>query len=106
MVLVAAAIFAYLEWGGSGGVIQSGRSPATQASKETPEGRPKISDRIGGAQQDSAARPARNAGAAVAQRAVLYEQQTDPQERKQYVGSVIWRTERSSPDPVSPRTSR
>ena len=104
VVLVAAAIFAYLEWGGSGGVIQSGRSPATQASKETSEGRPKISDRIGGAQQqqDSAARPARNAGAAVAQRAVLYEQQTDPQERKQYVGSVIWRTERSSPGPGQP----
>jgi hypothetical protein len=102
VVLVAAGIFAYLEWG-SGGVLQSGRGPGTQASKETPQGRPKISDRIGGGQQqDSAARPARNAGAAVAQRAVLYEQQADPQERKQYVGSVIWRTETSSPGPGQP----
>lgn len=101
VVLAAAAFFAYLEWGGgTTGVIQSGRSPATQASKEAP--RPKISDRIGGAQQDSAARTARDAGAAVAQRAVLYEQQADPQERKQYVGSVIWRTETTSPGPGQP----
>ncbi|HET7679747.1 MAG TPA: hypothetical protein VFK79_06385 [Xanthobacteraceae bacterium] len=102
LVLAAAAFFAYREWGGSiAGMIQSARSPAVQASKEAPQARPKISDRIGGAQQDSA-RPARNAGAAVAQRAVLYEQQADPQERKQYVGSVIWRTETSSPGPGQP----
>jgi hypothetical protein len=102
VVLGAAAFFAYLEWGGgTTGVIQSGRSPATQASKEAP--RPKISDRIGGAQQqDQAARTARDTGAAVAQRAVLYEQQADPQERKQYVGSVIWRTETTSPGPGQP----
>ncbi len=104
VVLAAAAFFAYLEWGSNiSGMLQSGRSPATLASKEAPQARPKISDRIGGAQQDSAARPARNTGAAVAQRAVLYEQQSDPQERKQYVGSVIWRTETTSPGPGQPR---
>jgi hypothetical protein len=99
LVLAAAAFFAYREWGGS---ITGARSPAVQASKEAPPARPKISDRIGGAQQDSTTRAARNAGAAVAQRAVLYEQQSDPQERKQYVGSVIWRTETSSPGPGQP----
>jgi hypothetical protein len=103
VVLAAAAFFAYLEWGSNiTGMLQSGRSPATQASKEAPQARPKISDRIGGGQQDSAARPARNTGAAVAQRAVLYEQLSDPQERKQYIGSVIWRTETTSPGPGQP----
>ena len=38
----------------------------------------------------------------MAQRVVLYEQQTNPQERKQYVGSVIWRTEMTSPGPGQP----
>jgi hypothetical protein len=103
LVLAAAAFFAYREWGSSvTGLFQSARGPATQASKEAPQARPKISDRIGGAQQDQAARPSAGAGAAVAQRAVLYEQQPSGQERKQYVGSVIWRTETVSPGPGQP----
>ena len=102
VLLAAAAFFAYFEWSGSTPPVIAGRSPATQASKEAPQERPKISDRIGGAQQDSAARGARDPGAAVAQRAVLYEQQADPQERKQYVGSVIWRTETTSAGPGQP----
>jgi hypothetical protein len=101
-VLAIAAFFAYREWGsGITGMFQSARVPATQAAKDAAPARPKISDRIGGAQQDSA-RPAAGAGAAVAQRVVLYEQQANPQERKQYVGSVIWRTEMTSPGPGQP----
>ena len=103
LLLAAAAFFAYREWGGGmTGMSQSARSSATSAPKEASQARPKISDRIGGPRQDSAASPARNAGAAVAQRAVLYEQQSNPQERNQYVGSVIWRTETSSPGPGQP----
>ena len=101
LLLAAAALFAYYQWGGSATTSQSARSPATSAPKEASQARPKISDRIGGAQQDSG-RPARDTGAAVAQRAVLYEQQANPQERNQYVGSVIWRTEKSSPGPGQP----
>jgi hypothetical protein len=102
LILVGAGVFAYREWGSSiTAMFQTARVPATQASKEPAQARPKISDRIGGAQQDSA-RPAPGVGAAVAQRAVLYEQQANPQERKQYVGSVIWRTETTSPGPGQP----
>jgi hypothetical protein len=102
LILIGAGVFAYREWGGGiSGLFQSARVPATQASKEPAQARPKISDRIGGGQQDSA-RPAPGAGAAVAQRVVLYEQQANPQERKQYVGSVIWRTETTSPGPGQP----
>jgi hypothetical protein len=102
LVLIGAGVFAYREWGPAfTGASQSARVPATQASKEPSQARPKISDRIGGTQQDSA-RPAPGAGAAVAQRVVLYEQQANPQERKQYVGSVIWRTETTSPGPGQP----
>lgn len=103
MALAVAAFFVYREWGSVAGLVQSARGPAaTQVSKEGPQGRPKISDRIGGAQQDSGARPSPSATAAVAQRAVLYEQQPNSQERKQYVGSVIWRTENASPGPGQP----
>lgn len=99
LILLGGGVFAYREWGPSiSGLFQTAHVPATQASKEPPQTRPKISDRIGGTQQDSA-RPAPGAGAAVAQRVVLYEQQANPQERKQYVGSVIWRTETASPGP-------
>jgi hypothetical protein len=102
LLLLVGAFFAYREWGSSViAMFQSARAPATQTAKESPQTRPKISDRIGGAQQDTA-RPAPNAGAAVAQRAVLYEQQANPQERKQYVGSVIWRTEKTAPGPGQP----
>jgi hypothetical protein len=102
LVLGALAFLLYREWGTVTGLFQSARAPATQASKEAPQARPKISDRIGGGQQDSAARPAAGATAAVAQRVVLYEQQPNTQERKQYVGSVIWRTETASAGPGQP----
>jgi hypothetical protein len=100
LVLAGAAFYAWREWGSSiMGMMQASRAPTTQAAKEPQPSRPKISDRVGGAQQDTTARPATGAGAAVAQRAVLYEQGTSTMERKQYVGSVIWRTEATAPGP-------
>ncbi len=103
LLLVGAAVFAYREWGSNiAGMFQSAKAPVTQASREAPQERPKISDRIGGTQQDTASRPAPGNAAAVAQRAVLYEQGATPQDRKQYVGSVIWRTENTSPGPGQP----
>ncbi|RDV03287.1 hypothetical protein [Undibacter mobilis] len=70
-------------------------APST-ATSETPAGRPKISDRIG-ATNDSSAQPATAPAAAVAQKVVLYdEDSTDPQ-GKRYVGSAVWRTETVSP---------
>jgi hypothetical protein len=102
LALAVLAFFVYREWGTVSGLFQSARTPVTQASKDAPQARPKISDRIGGAQQDTGARPSAGSAAAVAQRVVLYEQQANTQERKQYVGSVIWRTETASPGPGQP----
>ncbi len=95
-ILIGGSVFAYRQWGSNlAGMFA--KAPATQTAKEAPQARPKISDRIGGAQQSPTARSA-GAAAAVAQRAVLYEGATG-QERKQYVGSVIWRNETASPGP-------
>jgi hypothetical protein len=100
IALGAAAFFAYREWGGNiTGMFQSARAPTTQ-TKEAPTERPKIADRIGGAQQDS--RPSAGNAAVVAQRAVLFELGASPQDRKQYVGSATWRTETASPGPGQP----
>ena len=105
LALATAAFLAYRAWESSiTAMFQSTPVPTTQTSKEAAQTRPKIADRIGGAQDST--RPAAGPGAAVAQRAVLYEQQANPQERKQYVGSVIWRTETTSPGPgLAPDTA-
>jgi hypothetical protein len=98
---VAAAV-AYSERARIVALYQSIRGPATQASRDTTQVRPKIADRIGAnGQQDSSTAPAQPA-AAVAQRVVLYEQPPNSAERKQYIGSVIWRTEMVSPGPGLP----
>ena len=104
VALIGAGIFAYRQWGsGITGMFQSARTPATQAPKEASQGRPKISDRIGGTQQDSSARPAPAKEAAVAQRAILVEAPGNPQaQARQFVGSVIWRAESVSPGPGQP----
>jgi hypothetical protein len=63
-----------------------------------PASQPKISDRVGQppAQSDTA-QPTNSPGsgsvAAVAQRVVLYDEDPSDPKGKQYVGSVIWRTE-------------
>lgn len=67
--------------------IYSALKPASQVA-ETPKDagiRPKISDRVG--------QPGTTQVAPVAQRVVLYDEDPSSQQGKQYVGSVIWRTE-------------
>jgi hypothetical protein len=101
VALGVAAAFAYKNSDKIVAYYQSMRGPATQAAKDTTQARPKISDRIGSAGQQDSATP-NAAGTAVAQRVVLYEQQPNTTERKQYIGSVIWRTEMGSSGPGSP----
>ncbi len=60
--------------------------------------RPKIADRVGGA-QDSAARPSTAPAASVAQKVVLYEEDASDSQGKRFVGSALWRTETVSPGP-------
>lgn len=70
-------------------------SPATKPA-EAPAGRPKITDRIG-ATNDSTATPATAPAAAVAQKVVLYDEDSSDPQGKRYVGSAVWRTETVSP---------
>jgi hypothetical protein len=77
------------------------RSPVTQAQREATPSRPKISDRVGqaGQQGSSTTTPGKEgtAVAPVAQRVVLYEEDPADAQGKQYVGTIVWRTETVSP---------
>jgi hypothetical protein len=80
-------------------------SPAgPQSQQEISPTQSKIPDRV--TQSGSASPGQTGAGqdvAAVAQRAVLYEEEPPPDTQgKQYVGSVIWKTETVSPGPGQP----
>ncbi len=88
LILVGAAIL----WGkslvnGVSGLFRSSTS-VVEAPKDasTPLSKPKIPDRVG---QPSSADQA----APVAQRVVLYDEDPADPKGKQYVGSVVWRTE-------------
>jgi hypothetical protein len=88
LILVGAAIL----WGrsvvsGVSGLFKS--SPAVEAPKDNNASlsKPKIPDRVG--QPSSSDQPV----APVAQRVVLYDEDPSDPKGKQYVGSVIWRTE-------------
>lgn len=70
-------------------------APKPQQQTAQPAGQPKIADRIGSDQGNSANAPA----AAVAQKVVLYEEDTNDPQGKRFVGSAIWRTETVSPGP-------
>ena len=88
LILVGAAIL----WGKSvvstvAGLFKS--SPVVEQPKDasTPLSKPKIPDRVG--QPSSSEHPV----APVAQRVVLYDEDPSDPKGKQYVGSVVWRTE-------------
>ncbi|MCD0421985.1 hypothetical protein LOC51_32640 [Rubrivivax sp. JA1024] len=58
---------------------------ATPATPAAPTERPKITDRVG--------QPSTDQAAPVAQRVVLYDEDPSDPKGKQYVGSVVWKTE-------------
>jgi hypothetical protein len=87
LILVGAGIL----WGksvvsGISGLFRP--SPAIEAPKDTsaPLTKPKIADRVGQPSPTEQAAP-------VAQRVVLYDEDPSDPKGKQYIGSVIWRTE-------------
>jgi hypothetical protein len=87
LILVGAGIL----WGKSVVTAVSGlfkSSPSVDAPKDTaaPQSRPKIPDRVGQPSSSENVAP-------VAQRVVLYDEDPADPKGKQYVGSVIWRTE-------------
>jgi hypothetical protein len=87
LILVGAGIL----WGRSAVTAVSGlfkSSPVAEAQKDpaAPQSRPKIPDRVGQPSSSENVAP-------VAQRVVLYDEDPSDPKGKQYVGSVIWRTE-------------
>jgi len=91
LILVGAAIL----WGRSVVSTVSGlfskSSTVVEQPKDnsTPLAKPKIPDRVGQPSSTSSEQPA----APVAQRVVLYDEDPSDPKGKQYVGSVVWRTE-------------
>jgi hypothetical protein len=88
LILVGAAIL----WGksvvsGVSGLFRSSPAIEQQKDNSTPLSKPKIPDRVG--QPSSTEQPV----APVAQRVVLYDEDPADPKGKQYVGSVVWRTE-------------
>ncbi|MBN8988336.1 MAG: hypothetical protein J0H42_08820 [Rhizobiales bacterium] len=85
LILVGAGIL----WGKQALTTVSGlfkSSPVAEAPKDpsAPQSKPKIPDRVGQSSEQLAP---------VAQRVVLYDEDPSDPKGKQYVGSVIWRTE-------------
>jgi hypothetical protein len=88
LILVGAGIL----WGRAALTMVSGlfkSSPSVEAPKDAtaaPQSKPKIPDRVGQPSSSDQVAP-------VAQRVVLYDEDPSDPKGKQYVGSVIWRTE-------------
>jgi len=87
LILVGAAIL----WGKSAVTTISGLLKPSQTVVEAPKdasplSKPKIPDRVGQPSSTEQVAP-------VAQRVVLYDEDPSDPKGKQYVGSVIWRTE-------------
>ena len=81
-------------------IWQAFRGSSTDVAKDggpaqpTKQGSGKITDRLGG--------PSSQSGPAVAQKVVLYEEEPNDPQGKQFVGSAVWRTETVSPGPGRP----
>ena len=87
LILAGAAIL----WGksvvtGVGGLFKSQQVVEAPKDSSAPLSKPKISDRVGQPSSQDVTAP-------VAQRVVLYDEDPSDPKGKQYIGSVIWRTE-------------
>lgn len=91
LIVLALSGLAYWQWPTIAELFSGGGAATTTvAPGKSPSSRAKITDRIGPPTSPSA-RP--QAGPAVAQRVVLYEEDPSNASGKQYVGTAIWRTE-------------
>lgn len=100
LLLLAVAGVVYSQRGVITEFWQAFRGSSTDVAKEsgpaqpTKQGSGKITDRLGG--------PNPQSGPAVAQKVVLYEEEPNDPQGKQFVGSAVWRTETVSPGPGRP----
>jgi hypothetical protein len=91
LILVGAAIL----WGkllvsGVSGVFKSSQTVVEGPKDASPLAKPKIADRVGQPSSSEQVAP-------VAQRVVLYDEDPTDPKGKQYVGTVVWRTEQIKP---------
>jgi hypothetical protein len=99
--LVLVGVLAW-QWRNMVELYRAMRAPAVETAREAPPStaRPKITDRIEpGSQSSTAPAPPTQAGTAVAQKVVLYEEDPADPNGKRFVGSAIWRTETVTPGP-------
>jgi hypothetical protein len=105
-VVVGLGAVVYRERANIAALYQAMRGEPAQTEKDTAQQRPKITDRVPSAAQpgQAPARPEqqRQAGPAVAQRVVLYEEDPNNPDGKRFAGSVVWRTETISPGAGQP----
>jgi hypothetical protein len=106
IILAGAAATVSWQWSNITGLYRHFAQPAAKPPTQTttaPPGQPKFSGRIPQEQSAGQAPPAGTSGSqtvpAVAQRVVLYEEDSNDPQGKRSVGSAIWRTETVSPGP-------
>jgi len=80
--------------GSSSSQVATTPTDTSQPATAPKQGSGKITDRLGG--------PSTQNGPAVAQRVVLYEEEPNDPQGKQFIGSAVWRTETVSPGPGRP----
>jgi hypothetical protein len=104
-LVILAGLLATISWqwprisGAYHYLAQIGSRQPSQTTRETTS-QPKFSGRVPqeqSTQAPSASAPGSQTAPAVAQRVVLYEEDSNDPQGKRYVGSVIWRTETVSP---------
>ena len=99
LVVAGVAALGYFERGTIRSMVASLRSsspaPTAQQSPAASTERPKITDRVGAENSRAANAPT----ADVAQKVVLYDEDSNDPQGKRYVGSAIWKTETVSPGP-------
>jgi hypothetical protein len=106
IILAGLAATVSWQWSNINGLYQfvsHMRSRQTSQTTPAPAAEPKFSGRVpqeqGAGQAPSAGAPGTQTAPAVAQRVVLYEEDQNNPQGKQFVGSAIWRTETVSPGP-------
>jgi hypothetical protein len=102
VVIIAIGGLLLWQWPNMVALYRTLRAPPTEVAKDTstPSSK-KVQERVepSGTPQPQ---PQPAPGPAVAQKAVLYEQDTANPEGKRYVGSAVWRTQTASPGPGQP----
>ncbi|MEZ5889500.1 MAG: hypothetical protein R3D52_04065 [Xanthobacteraceae bacterium] len=97
LIVLGLSGLVYWQWSNISGVFQRQATVETPAKPEaaTPAPRTKITDRIGEPGQNGRTQ----AGAAAAQRVVLYEEDPSAPSGKRFVGTAVWRTEKVAAGP-------